>query len=530
MPRERSNEFMRGALVLAAAAFFVKVLSAVYRVPFQNIVGDTGFYIYQQVYPIYGVAAVLATSGFPVLISRLIAEVDNDDKQKVNEILQAAFIVLLIAGLSLFLLLFFGAKGVAGLMGDQQLTPLIKVVSVTFLLLPFFSVWRGYFQGVGNMNPTAISQVGEQSVRVGCILLFSVLLLQTGYSLYETSAGALAGALIGGLAGLSILLFFVLKDKKALRLFIKSSSFQESYRIGKTVLIHGAVISLSSMLLVLFQLLDSFSLYSLLVKTGINADEAKALKGVFDRGQPLLQLGIVAATALSLSLVPLIASTWKRKDRDHRLQEKVFTAFKISAVIGTGAAFGLINLIKPVNIMLFEDAAGSNVIAVLALAIFFSSIIMTSSGILQGFGSVFTPAKYMFIGLICKLIGNYIFIPSLHTMGAALSTVCGLIVITALLVIKLNKIMSMKMIIKQLVIPLTIGVTLMTVTLQLWQLFFIQIGFSDRLWSAFIALSGVGIGAAVYLFVVFRQGLLSKEESSILPFGSRIYHIFHKSE
>ena len=49
-----NRQMMQGALVLSLAAFIAKILSAVYRVPFQNMVGNTGFYVYQQVYPIYG--------------------------------------------------------------------------------------------------------------------------------------------------------------------------------------------------------------------------------------------------------------------------------------------------------------------------------------------------------------------------------------------------------------------------------------------------------------------------------------------
>ena len=48
-----NRQMMQGALVLSLAAFIAKILSAVYRVPFQNMVGNTGFYVYQQVYPIY---------------------------------------------------------------------------------------------------------------------------------------------------------------------------------------------------------------------------------------------------------------------------------------------------------------------------------------------------------------------------------------------------------------------------------------------------------------------------------------------
>ena len=69
---------MRGAVILSCAGLAAKILSAFYRIPFQNIVGNTGFYVYQQVYPIYGIGMTFALSGFPVYISKLIAEQENE--------------------------------------------------------------------------------------------------------------------------------------------------------------------------------------------------------------------------------------------------------------------------------------------------------------------------------------------------------------------------------------------------------------------------------------------------------------------
>ncbi len=93
-PNKTSNELFRGALILSAAAIIVKVLSAAYRIPYQNIAGDIGFYIYQQVYPFYGVAFTLSTIGFPVVISKLIAERESSKNNfAVKDILVTSFVV-----------------------------------------------------------------------------------------------------------------------------------------------------------------------------------------------------------------------------------------------------------------------------------------------------------------------------------------------------------------------------------------------------------------------------------------------------
>src|SRR3954449_6735107 len=95
----QEKNILTGTLILTFAALLIKVLSAFYRIPFQNIVGDVGFYIYQQVYPFYGLAMVLATTGFPVVISKLYAEQrENNDQEKTRRLLFVAFIILQLLG------------------------------------------------------------------------------------------------------------------------------------------------------------------------------------------------------------------------------------------------------------------------------------------------------------------------------------------------------------------------------------------------------------------------------------------------
>ena len=80
-PASQAKNLIRGTFILTIAALFTKILSAFYRIPFQNIVGDVGFYIYQQVYPFYAIAIALSTYGFPVVISKLYTEEMNKKEE-----------------------------------------------------------------------------------------------------------------------------------------------------------------------------------------------------------------------------------------------------------------------------------------------------------------------------------------------------------------------------------------------------------------------------------------------------------------
>ncbi|PEE90957.1 oligosaccharide flippase family protein, partial [Bacillus cereus] len=76
-----------------------------------------------------------------------------------------------------FFTLFFGAETIASAMGDVHLYKLLRVISFSFILMPFLSVARGYFQGFNNMMPTAVSQVIEQTIRVSIIVFLSLFLI-----------------------------------------------------------------------------------------------------------------------------------------------------------------------------------------------------------------------------------------------------------------------------------------------------------------------------------------------------------------
>ncbi len=96
MESKKYQAFWRGAIILTIASFVTKVLSAFYRIPYQNIAGDVGFYIYQQIYPFYGFCLILATYGFPIIISKMVAErLERGKKQEAEEIICVSFLVFI---------------------------------------------------------------------------------------------------------------------------------------------------------------------------------------------------------------------------------------------------------------------------------------------------------------------------------------------------------------------------------------------------------------------------------------------------
>jgi O-antigen/teichoic acid export membrane protein len=349
--------------------------------------------------------------------------------------------------------------------------------------------------------------------------------MSEGYSLYMVGSGAAFGSITGGLVAGILLSFFFIKKKKTVNLsfshVIEAISIKKSVDIIKTLTIQGFAICLSGMLLIFIQLADSINLYSLLVTSGIDELDAKQLKGIYDRGQPLIQLGTILATSMSLSLVPLISSGKVRKNKD-MLMSQIQTALKISIMVGAGGAIGLLCIMRPTNVMLFENNEGSNVLAIIALLIFFSSVIITISSILQGLGFSILPASFILLGFVFKVLLNIPLVQKFGTLGAAISSVLAMMFILILLSIKLKKIVQHRLLPKGFVESIGLATVIMGSSLLAYVRGTEYLFSHGRLLATFQSLSAVLLGGSLYLFIVFRSGVFKEEELSILPFGDKL--------
>jgi O-antigen/teichoic acid export membrane protein len=534
-PVADSNALVKGAMILTLAALVTKILSAIYRVPFQNIVGDIGFYIYQQVYPFFGIVMVLSTYGFPVVISKIYTEqLAKGDSGKADRLLAISLLFLGLLGVLLFGFFYFGSSWIAEKLGDSELSLLFRVVSVPFLIFPIISVFRGYFQGKGNMVPTAVSQVSEQLIRVVTILTLSAYFIQQGYSLYFAGAGAVFGSVTGGLISAVVLSYFYLKNRTVnpFKHYQAKSLFADAAWVVKALVVQGFAISISGMLLILFQLADSLNMYTSLLNMGMEVDEAKTAKGIFDRGQPLVQLGTVVATSMSLSLVPAISGE-KSRNRHDLILQKIRLALQTSLLFGAGAAAGLFSVIVPANIMLFENADGSNVLGVLSIMILLGSVILTITSILQGLNKTMFPALIILAGFGLKYGLNIIFIPWAGVMGAAYATILAMLIILVVLVARLRielgkPVLSIAFMAKVLFSSAVMGMFLY-LYLRLTDVLYEYVE-PDRLAAILQALSAVAFGAIVYFIVLIKTKALNEEELLTLPFGSRLVQLFLKDK
>lgn len=515
------KNYMKGALLLTVAALLVKVLSAVYRVPYQNLVGDQGFYVYQQVYPFISFFVVWTSSGFAVAISKMLA--DLDAQQRTGErmvIIRVLFSYLTVLSVLFFSILFFGADYLANLMQDAELAPLLKIGAFVTLCMPTLALVKGNFQSKGMMQPVAYAQVFEQTIRVALILIGTFIVMTTTKSVYEAGAVAFFGTVIGEVAGIVLLLFYLKKQSTP---NIVARQPVKAWPIIKEITIYSISISMSSLLLLCFQLVDSFTIFSTLLQSGLNEVAAMELKGAYDRGQPLVQLGIVIASSLSLAIVPLVA--FKASQKNGRGAEPfIQLTYRTSLFFGIAAALGLVLVMPYVNQLLFKIDVLSDVLMLYVIQIVPLSIILTFTAILQGYSKLKVPVLILVTVILLKWLGNSVLIEQIGIVGAAWSSTIALSIAGVALIYYVKRLKGIilasgkfygRLLMTSAMMVLAVKATAFVIVLVIGEM-------STRMDAAIYSMVLILIGAIVFLTVAAKLRLLSVKEWFLIPAGRRM--------
>lgn len=510
--------FMKGASILTISALIVKLLGAVYRVPFQNLVGDKGFYIYQQVYPFIGIFIIWTTYGAAVAISKLLASTQRAEERRA--ILRLSFVYLGVLSLIAFATLFSGASLIASLMGDAELAPLLRTGAYVLLVMPFLAVFKGTFQSRGEMVPIAVSNVGEQGIRVAIILIGTWAAVQSGASLYETGTVAVWGAVIGQTAGVVLL---ALWSRKSVRV---PAAAIDKRKVIKELTLISLSISASSLILLLYQMADAFTVLNLLTGSGVHEDMAMMGKGVYDRGQPLVQLGSLIATTLAMAIVPLIAHH-TAKPEGRSAWTFVQLTYRVAIMFGWAAAVGLALLLPQVNVLLFETDEGSFALAVYCIQVFWLSLILPLCAILQGSGSGKVPAILLLVGLGVKIISNVLLIPLYGITGAAVAGNIGFAITAAALLIYFKRRYPEQLAPVRFYGWILLATVAMAGIVELWLMIMKTViqDAGSRSVAALSVFPAVALGALVFLVIIMKARILAERDWYLLPFGKRLARV-----
>ena len=327
-----SSPLIKGAFTLGISGVLCKVIGVFYRVPLTSILGSVGMGIYGLIFPIYSLLLVVSSSAFPVAMSKMIAEnLAKKNYEFVKKIIKISFTFLLILGGCLALLVMLLAKPIATLQGASDGFLALLMIAPSIFLVALICVYRGVFQGFGNMTPTGTSQLIEQVVKLILGLLLAYVFLPYGV-IY-----AVAGAMLGiTLSELIALLYLKIKYKSFsinLPKHIEKDGLKtlEVFKILiKTVL----PITLSGVVIPVFLVIESFLCINLLTFFGQDSTSAISEFGLYSGVvNTLVNVPIVVLTAISISAMPIVSSDFA-KANSARASESVTKCINLCTFIG----------------------------------------------------------------------------------------------------------------------------------------------------------------------------------------------------
>lgn len=426
------KSFVKGAVILSIAGIISKMLGALYRIPFARIVGSEGVAIYNLGYPLYSLLLALSTAGIPLAVSKLIAECEERQEYTTSKrILRLALVVLSIIGLCVGIALFVGADYVAEhFLHETRAAICLRAIAPAMMFTCLMAVFRGYFQGLQQMVPTAVSQVIEQFVRVGTIFVALFALMPFGIELVV--GGASLGAATGGCAAFIFLLctFFWYRKKHPQETGKPALEVKSNRQIIQQVLFLAIPISIGALVLPLMQSIDSLMVLPRLETAGFDHETALRFYGYLSGyAGPIINLPFIITTALSASLVPAIAEAITAGRREDVLVN-YRSAMLLAIIIVLPATVGLMTLATPICELLYAEAPAGLALFWMAPTVLVVGLYQTSAGTLQGMGRVMIPMQALVIGASIKIALTYALtaIPAIGVRGAAIGTVIGFMV------------------------------------------------------------------------------------------------------
>lgn len=526
------KNFVKGAAILAGAGLIVKIIGALFRIPLTYVIGGEGMGYYQMAYPVYSMLLVVSTAGLPTAISKLVAErVAQNNYALAHYTFQVAWRTLFVLGVATTVLMFAMSGTISALQQSPPAVYSLVAISPSLFFVSMLSAYRGYFQGLQYMVPTAVSQLIEQAFKliVGLYLGYYFINI-TG--LPEMGAmGAVVGVSVSEIAAMFYIMLVYAKRKNKIMSQIPGlnpKGASEQFKpILKQIIIIAVPVTLGACVMPVVNAVDSFIVPGSLQQIGYAQKTSAAMYGVLTGVvNPLINMPAVLSLALAMSLVPAISQSQAEKD-NAGVSEKSSFGFKLALLVGLPCAVGLYILAGPIiqllyrNLKPFEMEIAVPLLQLAAVGVLFLTLIQTMTGILQGFGKPVLPVIGLAFGAAAKIAVSIVLIkqPDINIYGAAIGTiVCYAIaaVMDTVFVVKRTKfIFSLS---EHILKPVASAALLGIVA------FCVYCALCDKS-STIAVLCAILAGLFVYVIALMLMRALTKEELDMLPGGTKLIRL-----
>ncbi|MGL4875036.1 MAG: putative polysaccharide biosynthesis protein [Clostridium sp.] len=412
---KEQSSVTKGFMVLSIAGIVSKILSAFYIPLLTAIIGVAGVGIYQKGYDVFMFVYAVTTMGCQPAVAKVVSELramgDEKDSEKVLKISRKTFGLFGIIGA---ILVFALAYPVAKYSNNEAAVFAIMFLAPSVFLTSVLAAYRGYFQGRELMHGIAISQVVEQILNVIISLLFAYIFMHFSSDSLKLALGAAGGTIgtsVGALVAVVYLMNVYRKKKQKHTIHNKDERRVSTNAIKRKIFQYALPITLIAGIQNFGGMIDMFNVNNRLVDGAhYTVMQANTLYGVFGQYRTLLGIPLIIITALTTIILPSVAKNYAVKNRKGIIRQINF-GFRLTFMITIPAAVGMSILSTEIYKILFRhNSGGAYLMAAGSFILIFMALAQVQSSVLQGM-SKFRPLIIAFsIGVVCKVLGNYIFV------------------------------------------------------------------------------------------------------------------------
>ena len=437
---QKQNSFFGGAAILAAGILIVKLIGMFYKIPLINIIGEAGAADFNNAYNIYAVLLTVSTAGLPVAVSKLVSEANAlDRRNQVRRTFRLALVLFLTLGIISFLVMFFRADALAGMMNDSKAAAGIRALAPAVVCVGCLAALRGYSQGHSNMAPTSVSQIIEALCKLVVGLGLAFWLVKQGKDPDVAAAGAITGVTVGTVVALAymVLDFLLSRGLEDTRGTDRPDS---AGSILANILKIAVPITLSSSMVGIVTVIDS-SLVQGQLQSALDLTEqaSRTLYGNYSGALNIYNLPTSLMAAITASVIPAVSAALARRDR-RGAARITGSALRITALLSFPMGVGLFVLGTPIIRLLFPKlnvAVAGPLLSTLGIATPFVCMVLVCNSVLQAHGFINLPVIVMVLGGIVKIVNNYNLVGAIGIAGAPVGNILcfGLALVLDLVVI-----------------------------------------------------------------------------------------------
>ena len=513
-------QMLRGTAWLTASNFISRLLGAIYIIPWYIWMGTyaaTANGLFTMGYNIYAWFLLISTAGIPVAVAKQVAKYNTMHEEEHSFALIRSFLgFMTVLGLAFALILYLFAPWLADLSGvGKDLIPIMQSLAWAVLIFPSMSVIRGFFQGMNNLKPYAMSQIAEQVIRVIWMLLATFIIMKLGSKDYLSAVTqSTFAAFVGMVASFAVLFYFLYKEGLLQKVFETRDKIDSKSLLVDTIkeaipfIITGSAIQL-------FQILDQMTfINSMKWFTNYSNEDLVVMFSYFSANPNKITM-ILISVGVSIGSVglPLLTENYVKGDlpaASRLVQDSITMLF----LFLLPATVGVVMVGEPLYTVFYGKpdslALGLFVFAVLQSTIL--GLYMVLSPMLQAMFRNRKAVLYFIYGSLAKIVLQLPSIAIFHSYGPLISTTIGLIIPIVLMYREICQITGAR---RKIILKRTILITILTLVM------FILVGFlqwifglifhpTGRFWSfIYVALIGT-IGGGFYGVMSLYTRLLDK--------------------